>query len=60
MTHINLSVHPDWLQDGYTLNEPNDHILELLYRGKVVAVFSQEGITIANILREVAIIDRQN
>ena len=60
MTHINLSVHPDWLQDGYTLNEPDDHTLELLYRGQVVATFSQEGVTIAGIQKEVDLIDRQN
>lgn len=60
MIHINLSIHRDWLQQHYSLNEPDDHTLELLYRGQVVATFSQEGVTIDNILKEVALIDRKN
>ena len=40
-------------RQGYTLNEPDDHILELLFRGKVIARFSQTGIVVINILDEV-------
>lgn len=38
---------------GLTLNEPDDHILHLLYHGEVVAKFSQTGIQVQNILNEV-------
>jgi len=38
---------------GLTLNEPDDHILNLLYHGEVVARFSQTGVTLHNILEEV-------
>lgn len=60
MTDINIPLHPDWLQKGYTLNEPDDHLLELLYRGKVVATFSQEVVSTFNILKAVSDIDRRN
>lgn len=37
---------------GLTLNEPDDHILNLLYHGEVVARFSQTGAQVENILNE--------
>ena len=38
---------------GFTLVEPDDHILELLYQGKVIARFSQIGVDVDNILKEI-------
>ena len=41
------------IHEGFSLQEPDDHILELLYHGNVIARFSQTGIEIDNILKEV-------
>ncbi|GAH61340.1 unnamed protein product [marine sediment metagenome] len=38
---------------GLTLNEPDDHILELLFTSIVIAKFSQTGVQVENILNEV-------
>ena len=38
---------------GLALNEPDDHILNLLYHGEAVARFSQTGVQVENILNEV-------
>lgn len=38
---------------GFSLNEPHDHILELRQYGKVIARFSQTGVQVDNILNEV-------
>lgn len=38
---------------GFTLNEPDDHILELLFTSIVIAKFSQTGVQVENILNEV-------
>lgn len=37
---------------GLTLNEPDDHILELLFTSIVIAKFSQTGVQVENILEE--------
>jgi len=42
------------------LLEPDDHILELLYNDQVIARFSQTGVTIENILKEIPSIDHRN
>lgn len=41
------------IQDGFSLNAPDDHILELRKEGKVLARFSQTGVEVTNILKEV-------
>lgn len=42
------------IQDqGFTLNEPDDHILELRRHGKLLASFSQTEVTLPNILKEI-------
>lgn len=38
-------------QQGFSLLEPGDHILELLHAGKVIAKFSQTGVEVNNILK---------
>ncbi|MBA7568676.1 hypothetical protein ES708_10410 [subsurface metagenome] len=42
-------------QDGRVveLSEPDDHILQLELDGQIIARFSQTGVTIENILKEV-------
>jgi len=35
---------------GFSLNEPDDHILELRQHGKVIAKFSQTGVQVDNII----------
>ena len=49
-------------EDGrrVTLREPTDHILELEVDGQVVARFTQTGVEIDNILKEVRVIGREN
>ncbi|MBA7607075.1 hypothetical protein ES703_14227 [subsurface metagenome] len=42
------------------LSEPDDHVLELEIEGQVIARFSQTGVTIDNILKEVKDIGRRN
>jgi hypothetical protein len=42
-----------WEQQGLSLHEPDDHILELRQHGKVIARFSQTGVTIENIMEVV-------
>ena len=41
------------ISQGLSVRAPDDHILELLKDGKVIARFSQTGATIDNILKEV-------
>jgi len=50
------------IKDGrlVTLTEPDDHILQLEIDGQVIARFSQTGVNIENILKEVKAIDRKN
>lgn len=40
-------------QRGFSLVEPDDHILELRRHGNVIAKFSQTGVEVDNILKEV-------
>ena len=46
-----LGLFASW---GFTLDHPDDHILELLHEGELVARFSQEGATQASIQEECA------
>ncbi|MBA7661306.1 hypothetical protein ES703_69321 [subsurface metagenome] len=43
-----------------TLTEPDDHILQLEVDGQVIARFSQTGVTVESILKEVKTIGREN
>lgn len=55
-------ITEEWKQQGLTLEEPDDHILELRHHGEVIARFSQTGVTTENILKVAwqAIKERQN
>ena len=44
-------ISPEWRQQGLSLHEPDDHILELRLHKKVIARFSQTGVTVENILK---------
>lgn len=46
-------LSPEATQQGLSMGAPDDHILELLKDGKVIARYSQTGVTIDNILKEV-------
>jgi len=46
-------ITKEWKQQGVELREPDDHILELRKDGKLIARFSQTGVSIENILKEV-------
>lgn len=50
------------IKDGrlVTLSEPADHVLELKIEGQVIARFSQTGVNIENILKEVKTIGRES
>jgi len=50
---INNVLTKEARDQGLTLNESDDHILNLLSHGEVVARFSQTGVQIENILEEV-------
>ena len=44
---------------GFSLDEPDDHILRLLYQGKLAANFSSSGATVAEIRAEADRIAKQ-
>jgi hypothetical protein len=44
----------EFLQEGFTLEHPNDHIVELRHQGGLVARFSQAGATEQSLQRECA------
>ena len=46
-------LSPEAIRDGFSVTEPDDHVLELRKDGQVIARFSQAGVTIANILKEI-------
>jgi hypothetical protein len=47
-------------QRGFSLDEPDDHTLGLLYKGKPVAYFSSSGATVAEIKAEADRIAKAN
>jgi len=49
----NHILTPDRIREGWSIREPDDHILELLYQGEVKARFSQLGVTIENLEHEI-------
>ena len=46
-------LSPEAVKQGLSVRASDDHILELLKDGEVIARFSQTGVTIDNILKEV-------
>ena len=46
-------ISTEWKQQGFDVREEGDHILELRKDGKVVARFSQTGVELENVLKEV-------
>ena len=53
-------VAPEWAQQGIELKEPDDHILELYKDGILIARFSQTGVTLDAIKKEIEDYDRKN
>lgn len=46
-------LSPEAVEQGFSTRENGDHILELLKDGQVIAKFSQTGVQIENILKEI-------
>ena len=46
-------LSPEAVREGFSVTEPDDHVLELRKDGQVIARFSQAGVTIDNILTEI-------
>jgi len=53
-------IAKQWTQQGIELKEPDDHILELYKHGQLLARFSQTGVTLHDIKREIADYERRN
>jgi len=51
---------PEAVKQGLSVRASDDHILELLKDGEVIARFSQTGVTIDNILKEVEAVKYRN
>jgi hypothetical protein len=62
MLNQNQYITDEFRAQGLDLREDGDHILELRKDGKVIARFSQTGVTVENLLKisEEAIQDRRN
>ncbi len=41
--------------EGITIRESDDHVTDLLFQGQVIARFSQTGVQIDNVLKEVEV-----
>lgn len=55
MTTLNDLLTKEARQQGLTIHEPDDHILELWdEQGNILARFSQTGTTIDNVLRVIS------
>jgi hypothetical protein len=52
---LNNLITKEWREQGLSLKEEGDHILNLLKDGKVIARFSQTGVKIQNILKEIEV-----
>ena len=55
-----LIITPEWTQQGIELREPDDHILELYKDGILIARFSQTGVTLDAIKKEIEDHGRRN
>ena len=60
MNKLNDIILPEYRQQGFHLRESDDHILELYKDGRLIATFSQTGITLGDIRKVIADYDRQN
>ncbi len=49
MKRYSQLIMKDWARQGLSVHEDGDHVLELRKDGKVIARFSQTGVTIENI-----------
>lgn len=62
MQEVLKSALGNWADKGYSLNEPDDHILELLFEGKVIARFNAQTVTyqvISNTISEYSLWNKQ-
>ena len=55
---LNHILTPERVREGWSIREPDDHILELLYQGEVKARFSQSGVTTENLEHEIGELSR--
>ena len=44
-------IRKEWSEQGISLHEVGDHVLELWYQGQLLARYSQTGATVGNIVR---------
>lgn len=51
--NLNDVLTPERVKEGWSVREPDAHILELLYQGNVKARFSQTGVTVENLEHEI-------
>jgi hypothetical protein len=56
---LEAALTPEQRQKGFSLDEPDDHALRLLYQGEPVAYFSSTGATVAEIRAEADRIAKQ-
>lgn len=52
---MNKYITEGWKEQGIEVKEESDHILEVRKDGKVVARFSQTGVEIENVLKEIEV-----
>jgi len=52
---LNKYITEGWKEQGIEVKEESDHILEVRKDGKVVARFSQTGVEIENVLKEIEV-----
>jgi len=53
-------IAKEWTQQGIELKELDDHMLQLYIKGQLIATFSQTGVTMDNILKEIRDYERRN
>ena len=46
-------ISKEFRKQGVSLREPDDHVLELVKDGQVIARYSQSGVKVDNILKEI-------
>ncbi len=54
VTEIRIQGLGEFARQGFTLEHPDDHILELCHQGELVAIFSQTGATEESLQAECA------
>ena len=53
MINHNQYITKEFKMQGVSLREPDDHVLELVKDGQVIARYSQSGVKVDNILKEI-------